>query len=93
MIYEYALTEDAGLVARPSTPGRLYAAGRDDESEVNRLRFCFYIETKGLSLRYNDITFVDFGLIEDFITDYCGNVHFKCVKIASKLLTYLFNIL
>ena len=83
MIYDYALTEDAGLVARPSTPGRLYAAGKDDESDVNRLRFCFNIETKGLGLRYDDITFADFDLLEDFITNYCGNVRFKCIEKVS----------
>jgi hypothetical protein len=80
MIYEYALTEEAGHVARPSTPGRLYAAGRDDKSDPNKTKYVsrrLYVETKGLGLRYNDITFRNFESLQDFAAT---AVHFRRVK-------------
>jgi hypothetical protein len=70
MIYEYALTEDGGLVAdvKPKASNALpeFRPRRldnlKDHRASNQLRLVcrqLYLETTGLGIRYNDITFVD----------------------------------
>jgi hypothetical protein len=70
IIYEYALTEDGGLVAdvKPKASNALpeFRPRRldnlKDHRASNQLRLVcrqLYLETTGLGIRYNDITFVD----------------------------------
>jgi hypothetical protein len=83
LIYEYALTEDGGLVSSGTHPRRLYAAGKDEQSEPNQLKLVskqLYSETKGLPLLYNNLTFRNFDHLERFVENYCADALFRRVE-------------
>jgi hypothetical protein len=83
LIYEYALTEDGGLVSSGMKPRHLYAAGKDEQSEPNQLKLLskqLYSETKGLPLLYNNLTFENFDHLEWFVENYCADALFRRVK-------------
>jgi hypothetical protein len=86
LIYEYALTEDGGLVSSGTNTHCLYAAGRDEQSEPNQLKLVskpLYSETKGLALLYNNLTFRNFYHLEWFVKNYCADALFRRVKVVT----------
>ena len=86
MIYEYALTEDDGLVVQRWPAMHLKAAGATYRTDPNQLKFTcrqLYAETTGLSLRYNELIFDDcasFDTFDEFTGTYCTSAHFERVK-------------
>lgn len=93
IIYEYALTEDGGLIVQSLPPDfeslpaiHLEAAGAKYKTDPNQLKFTcrqLYAETIGLSLRYNKLSFLgysNFELFNRFTRTHCTSAHFKRVK-------------
>lgn len=84
MIYEYALTEQGGLVI---SGGHLHSARVDsEECDANQLKFVckqLHAETKGLGLRYNILTIKDsdsrlwFGTFEKFVNHECSSENLR----------------
>ncbi|KAI4931143.1 hypothetical protein J4E85_003732 [Alternaria conjuncta] len=93
MIYEYALTEKAGLVVLKSTPSRLRAADNPRGPDPNSLKFVcrqLYAETKGLGLRYNKLTFpssFSYELFDKFTKKHCSPANFGRVGSVAILQT------
>lgn len=79
VIYEYALTEKGGLI---TSGGHFYSACVDsEERDANQLKFVckqLHTETKGLGLRFNNLTIKDsnrkhwFGRFKSFVTYRCS---------------------
>ena len=93
MIYEYALTEKAGLVVLKSSPSRLRAADNPRGPDPNSLKFVcrqLYAETKGLGLRYNKLTFpgsFSYELFDKFTKKHCSPANFGRVGSVAILQT------
>jgi hypothetical protein len=85
-IYEYALTEKAGLVISRSFPSCVRPLDDQYGSDPNPLKFVchqLYKETKDLGLRYNKLTFsgsFSFDLFRKFTEKHCSRAHFGRVK-------------
>jgi hypothetical protein len=91
MIYEFVLTKERGLIkesARVPT-ARLYAAKDFTRRDPNQLKFVcrqMYDETRGLALRFNDLTFRGhtpkgaLNLLELFVQHECAQSHTRYIK-------------
>ncbi|KAI4953366.1 hypothetical protein J4E86_006909 [Alternaria arbusti] len=86
IIYEYALTEEDGLLVQEWPTMHPKAAGAKYGTDANQLKFTcrqLYTETTGLGLRYNKVTFggpCGFESFEGFIGVDCTPAHFGRVK-------------
>jgi len=86
IIYEYVLTEKAGLVVLRSSPSRVRPLDDPYGPDPNRLKLVchqLYQETTGLGLRYNKLTFggsFGFDLFTKFTEKHCSRAHFGRVR-------------
>lgn len=93
IIYEYALTEQAGLVLTEPSPSRVRAADNPRGPDPNPIKFVcrqLYAETRGLGLRHNKITFpgpFSYELFDKFTKKYCSAANFGQVRRVAILQT------
>jgi len=94
IIYEYALTEDNGLLlferrtlGEPYSPQRIFEGRRptDPDVESNRLKYVcrqLYHETKGLGLKLNDLAMHSRRQVEAFVAflDTCSDSQQQCIR-------------
>ena len=87
-IYEYALTEERGLVAYANSPCVLRTFRRGPDRESNQLKYVchqLYAETRDLALRYNRLTFCGpgpwggLGTLYDYLFHCTSPSHLKGV--------------